>query len=143
VRDEKGRGKKGPVILPDLKSDARDEAGKAVGVSACQRLDCMRPKPWSAARPWELFDQRAKDRQKRKPKSVPVILPEQKKGDSRDQAGAAVGVSGSLIDRARTGREKGKSRDKLALCQNGSHHVACVAFKQPSGYQNTLKNAGS
>jgi len=28
-----GRGKKGPVKLPDLKGDARDAAGKAVGVS--------------------------------------------------------------------------------------------------------------
>ena len=29
----KGRGEKGPVNLPDLKSDARDAAGKAVGIS--------------------------------------------------------------------------------------------------------------
>ena len=32
-RLSKGRGKKGPVNLPDLKSDARDAAGKAVGIS--------------------------------------------------------------------------------------------------------------
>lgn len=55
----------------------------------------------------ELFDERAKERQKRKPAdSVPVILPEQKM-DARDEAGKAVGVSGTLMDRARTVRSKG------------------------------------
>lgn len=46
------------------------------------------------------YDRRAKERQKRKPAdSVPVKLPEQKT-DARDAAGKALGVSGSLVDRA-------------------------------------------
>lgn len=31
-RQSEGRGKKGPVTLPDLKGDSRDHVGKAVGV---------------------------------------------------------------------------------------------------------------
>ena len=47
-----------------------------------------------------LYEKQAKERQKRKPESVPVNCPEQKsKGDARDKAGEAVGVSGKQIDR--------------------------------------------
>lgn len=52
-----------------------------------------------AARAREYYDKEAKQRQKRKPKSVPENLPEQK-GDARDQAGKAVGVSGRSVDYA-------------------------------------------
>jgi len=49
----------------------------------------------------DYYDGEAKERQKRKPKdSVKENLPEQKK-QSRDAAGAAVGVSGKLVDAAR------------------------------------------
>jgi hypothetical protein len=50
------------------------------------------------ARARNIYDRQAKERQKRKPSvSVPVNLPEQK-GDARDQAAKAVGVSGKSID---------------------------------------------
>ena len=55
----------------------------------------------------DYYDKLAKERQKRKPAdSVPVTLPEQK-SDARDAAGKAVGVSGSLVDRATKVKEKG------------------------------------
>jgi hypothetical protein len=61
----------------------------------------------------ELFDKRAKDRQKEHGGTAPG-KPKNTSGkttgsvqDARDEAGKAVGVSGSLIDRARTVREKG------------------------------------
>src|SRR5262245_48815947 len=54
-----------------------------------------------------MYDQQAKERQKRKPKSVPVNLPEQK-GDARDLAGKAVGVSGKTVDAATKVLEQGK-----------------------------------
>ncbi len=61
-----------------------------------------------AARIRDFYDEEAKERQKSsggdrkslKGKSVPAILPEPKKGDSRDQAGKAVNVSGKLVDAA-------------------------------------------
>ena len=47
------------------------------------------------ARAREIYDKRAKERQKRKPaNSVPESLPEQKKTDARDEIGRVVGVSG-------------------------------------------------
>jgi hypothetical protein len=53
-----------------------------------------------AARVRDYYDRQAKERQKRKPvDSVPEKLPEQK-GDSRDQAGKDVGVSGKTVDAA-------------------------------------------
>lgn len=55
----------------------------------------------------DLYDKQAKERKKRKgADSVPVSVPEQK-GDARDKAGKAVGVGGSLIDRATKVLEKG------------------------------------
>lgn len=59
------------------------------------------------ARLREFYDDQAKERQKRKPvDSVPENLPEQK-GDARDQAGKAVGVSGKSIDHATKVLNKG------------------------------------
>jgi hypothetical protein len=53
-----------------------------------------------AARAREMFDNQAKERQKRKPaSSVPANLPEQT-GDARDKAAAAVGVGGRSVDYA-------------------------------------------
>jgi hypothetical protein len=54
-----------------------------------------------AARARELYDEGAKERQKRKPaNSVPANLPEQTKTDARDQVGKALGVSGKSVDYA-------------------------------------------
>jgi hypothetical protein len=39
------------------------------------------------ARTKDAYEAQAKERQKRKPKSVVAKVPEQKKGDSRDKAG--------------------------------------------------------
>jgi hypothetical protein len=60
----------------------------------------------------EMYDMQAKERQAATRKRgvenpVPVILPERGKGDARDLAGAAVGVSGSLMDAARKVRSQG------------------------------------
>ncbi len=52
-----------------------------------------------AGRARAIYDQQAKERQKRKPDSVVVNLPEQKER-SRDAAGRAVGVSGKSVDYA-------------------------------------------
>ena len=58
------------------------------------------------ARARELYDRQAKERQRASggdrtsKKAVPANLPEPLKGDARDQAGKAVGVSGKLIDHA-------------------------------------------
>ena len=52
-----------------------------------------------AARARAIYDQQAKERQKRKPDSVQANLPEQKE-QSRDAAGRAVGVSGKSVDHA-------------------------------------------
>lgn len=60
-----------------------------------------------AARARELYEQQAKERQKRKPAdSVPENLPEQKH-DARDAAGKAFGVSGKSVDYAKRVIEKG------------------------------------
>jgi hypothetical protein len=51
-----------------------------------------------------LYDERAKERQKARkgnqPGATPEKLPDLSKGDTRDQIGKAVGVSGRLIDHA-------------------------------------------
>lgn len=53
-----------------------------------------------AARARETYDQQAKERQKRKPKSVVENLPQQNRGRARDAAGRALGVSGKMVDLA-------------------------------------------
>ncbi|HBE68736.1 MAG TPA: hypothetical protein DDW52_11375, partial [Planctomycetaceae bacterium] len=65
-----------------------------------------------------IYDEEAKERKKRKPKSVPVNSPEQKAGDSRDKAAETVGVSGSLADAARTVRRNG-SDDLVSAVESG------------------------
>jgi ParB-like chromosome segregation protein Spo0J len=58
-----------------------------------------------------LFDKLAKERQKARkgnqPGATPETLPELRKGDARDAAGKAVGVSGKLIDSAAKVRKEG------------------------------------
>lgn len=53
------------------------------------------------ARMREMYDVKAKERQKRKPADVvPANLPEQIKSGSRDQVAKIVGMSGKSIDHA-------------------------------------------
>jgi hypothetical protein len=68
------------------------------------------------ARAREVYDRQAKERMsaggqvagKGRPKQGPANLPDPiKTGDARDQAGAAVGVSGKLIDAATKVLEQG------------------------------------
>jgi len=62
----------------------------------------------------ELFDERAKERQadsarRNQPQSLKVVtLPPSEKSKARDEAGKAVGVSGSLMDHARNVRKRGE-----------------------------------
>lgn len=67
------------------------------------------------ARAREIYDRQAKERQRvgqergrAAQKGIPVTLPETKSADSRDLAGKAVGVSGSLIDFATKVIEQGE-----------------------------------
>ena len=61
-----------------------------------------------AARVRGIYEKQAKERQVRKPGgSVPENLPEQKKGEARDLAGKAVGVSGKSVDYATRVLERG------------------------------------
>ena len=64
-----------------------------------------------AAKAKDLYEKEARERQKvrkgNQPGASPVTLPELNKGDSRDKAGKAVGVSGSLVDRGAKVLEKG------------------------------------
>ena len=86
------------VTLPEQKGRTRDQMGKAVGVSG-SLID-------RAAKVRKFYDKAAKERQKEggrkggKSKDR-VTLPEPSMEQrARDAAGKAVGVSGSLIDRA-------------------------------------------
>lgn len=74
----------------------------------------------------DIFDQQAKERQKRKPNSVPENLPEQNKGDSRDKAGAAVAVSGRSVDHATTVLKKG-TPEQIAAVEQGKLAVSRAA----------------
>lgn len=67
------------------------------------------------------------DRKSPKKKTVPAKLPEPKNGDSRDQAGKVVGVSGKLVDAATTVLERGskelvaKYRYALSVARKGQN----------------------
>lgn len=68
-----------------------------------------------ADRAREYYDRQAKERQaeqakRNQPQSQKVeTLPPLEKAKSRDQAGAAVGVSGRTMDKAKKVRERGKA----------------------------------
>lgn len=74
----------------------------------------------------DYYAAKAKERQKRKPQSVPANLPEQT-GDARDQAGAAVGVSGKLIDAATKVRGKKGSKALQDAVTSGKLPVSSAA----------------
>lgn len=64
-----------------------------------------------------VFDQQARERQKRKAAdSVPETVPE-RKGDARDQAGQAVGVSGRTMDKAAIQGVRHRMRVRLAVTE--------------------------
>jgi hypothetical protein len=57
----------------------------------------------AAARAREFYDKQAKERQRMsegRGKKGPADLPDLSKGDARDQAGNAMGVSGKMVDHA-------------------------------------------
>lgn len=81
-------------------------------------------------------DQQAKERQKRKPKSVQENLPEQTPGQARDQVGKLLGVSGKLVDQARRVRREG-SRELAKAVEDGEVTVnaAVNVLGLPKGEQ--------
>jgi hypothetical protein len=67
-----------------------------------------------------MFEEQAKERQRaagHKGGVIPASLPEAVKGDARDQAAAAVGVSGRLRSSrcSRSGQRSGNAEDKAAF----------------------------
>lgn len=127
VADIKQNGLREPVVfLDDMIIDGRNRwlACKMAGVKAATKtietddpvgyvlsLNLHRrhltasQRSMVADRARELFDKQAKERQKRKPAdSVVANLPQQ---TARDAAGKALGVSGKLVDAARTVRKRG------------------------------------
>jgi uncharacterized protein YjiS (DUF1127 family) len=70
-------------------------------IGRAQHLSAIHKLPREAWQAWREHERRAaKERQVRKSSdSVPEILPEQNKGDTRDKIGQRVGVSGNSIDK--------------------------------------------
>jgi len=90
-----------------------------------------------AARVREIYDEQAKDRQKRKPvDSVPVNLPGQK--DSRDAAGKAAGVSGKYVDFASKVLEHGEP-ELVKAVEEGRVAVSTAAMSAISDTPETQK----
>jgi hypothetical protein len=83
-----------------------------------------------AAKHKKLLEPAAKERQRAaggdKAKALPAILPEALKGDSRDVAAAAAGVSGRLVDAAEKVIEKG-TPELQASVANGQLSVSRAA----------------
>lgn len=79
-----------------------------------------------AARVLDVYEERAKERQKRKAKSVVENLPQQNGSKARDEAGAALNVSGKMVDAAATVLECG-SKDLIAKVESGEVAVSKAA----------------
>lgn len=79
-----------------------------------------------AAKVRDLYDDQAKDRQKRKPKSVVENLPQQTPAKARDEAGASLSVSGKTVDHATTVLREG-SKDLIAAVESGEVSVSRAA----------------
>lgn len=85
-------------LLEQLAEAAAVAEGAECARAGVDRLSPETAGPAEAARARDYYDRQAKERQKRKPAdSVPENLPEQK-GDARDQAAKAAGVSGKTVD---------------------------------------------
>jgi hypothetical protein len=78
-----------------------------------------------AAKLRPMFEGEAKERQKRKPESVPAKVPGQKK-DSRDAAGEALKVSGKTVDAATKVLES-KNQTLIAEVEQGKTSVSAAA----------------
>ncbi|MHB0954756.1 MAG: ParB/RepB/Spo0J family partition protein [Pirellulaceae bacterium] len=79
-----------------------------------------------AARAKDYYVAQAKERKKRKPKSVKETVPEQNNGQSRDQAGEQFGVSGKTVDAASKVISKG-SKELAAAVDAGAIPVSRAA----------------
>lgn len=98
----------------------------------------------------KLYEAEAKKRQKAsggdkksKNKSVPDNCPEPMKGDARDQAGKAAGVSGKSIDRAKKVVQQGAPELKDALAANKvSLHAATNLADLPKDEQKQVLAEG-
>lgn len=88
------------------------------------------------------FEKQAAERRKRKPKSVPANLPEQK-GDARDQAATALGVSGKSVDMATKVRRDGVP-ELAAAVESGKVAVSAAAevAEMPAEKQAEIVSAG-
>jgi ParB-like chromosome segregation protein Spo0J len=74
--------------------------------------------------------------------NVPVVLPERSdKGDTRDQRGKAVGVSGKLIDQADKVKEKGVPELQQAVKEGrvSVHRAAEIADEKPEVQVETIR----
>jgi ParB-like chromosome segregation protein Spo0J len=88
-----------------------------------------------------VYEKQAKDRQLRKPSdSVKDNCPEQK-GQARDKAGEAAGVSGKSVDRAAKVLASG-SKELIAACDRGEVAVSAAAkiAELPKARQNEIIN---
>ena len=86
------------------------------------------------ARARDYYDEQAKDRQKRKPtNSVPVNLPEQIKGDARDHAARAVGVSGKSIGKKDFHLDHQEPFSRGGADSNRNLVIACNRCDQEKG----------
>jgi hypothetical protein len=93
-----------------------------------------------AARAREMYDRQAKERQRASggdhKKAVPEKLPEPVKGDSRDLAGKAAGVSGRSVDYATKVLERGTPELVKAVDEGRvAVHTAAVLASEPEEKQ--------
>lgn len=104
-----------------------DPIGYAWSLNGPRRHLSASQKAVAGARMREMYDQEAKERQKRKPaNSVQVNLPEQSRGQSRDKVANAVGVSGRTIDFASKVIEQGVP-ELVAAVEQGKIAVSAAA----------------
>jgi hypothetical protein len=94
-----------PEVFKEIRPD--DPVAHVLSLNLFRRHLTAAQRAMVGAKTIEMYAKRAKERQKQGGKNsgkvrnneVPVKVPELQKGDARDQAGAAVGVSGKLIDK--------------------------------------------